>query len=127
MRPYLVPVALACLLTACDSPLMLRTGLDSTRTAADLRFVPVAGGTSFLGVLTASPSFPASWLAARSLKVVISGVSYPLGRQSETAAASLSFGVAAPLAAPPNRQPLTLPVVVGGERVDLLSATVATN
>ena len=127
VRTFLALAAVGVLLAACDSPLVVRTSLEATKAQADLRFLPIAGTTSFLGVLAASPSFPSSWLAARSLKVVVSGVSYPLTRQSETAGASLSFAVAAPLAAPPNRQPVVLPVIVGGERVDLLAATVATN
>ncbi|MEB3299284.1 MAG: hypothetical protein VKO21_07360 [Candidatus Sericytochromatia bacterium] len=119
MLRFSTALAAAALVAGCDSPLPLSSDLKDTKVPLKVA-VTVAGTTA--SAVVDRPSFPITWVQARALKLVISGVPHPVTKLSNT---QLAFTYAVLPQAAPADKPLVWAMIVDGERVDLVEAEVA--
>ncbi|MEB3203136.1 MAG: hypothetical protein VKP57_00385 [Candidatus Sericytochromatia bacterium] len=116
----------AALLSGCDSPLPLSAALkDGTvPVSVTVTYTVTAAGTTARGLLQpeGTSALPERWTRARSLKLLMGGVATPLTRLSDT---QLDFTPLAPVQAPTRAERLTWAVIVDGDLVDLVGASVS--
>ncbi|MEB3236912.1 MAG: hypothetical protein VKO64_04720 [Candidatus Sericytochromatia bacterium] len=119
-------LAAAVLLAGCDSPLPLTATLNdgAVPVTVTVTYTVAASGTTARGLLQAdgASSLPERWTRARSLKLLVGGLATPLTRLSDT---QLDFVPVTPVQAPTRAERLKWAVVVDGDLVDIVDASVS--